>query len=93
MASPLPLVAKLEQQKELAEWKLAQLLREVSAGVASSSLKKRVLRARKTVEKLRGRLRRISGTLSEHRSSSARRQAGTKADRRTSDRGNIYGLG
>ena len=71
MPSPMPLAAKLEQQKQLAELKLAQVLREVGAGGASSSQKMRVLRAKKAVERLRGRLR---------------TQAGTKADRRTSDR-------
>ena len=71
MPSPMPLVAKLEQQKQQAELKLAQVLREMDAGDASSSQKMRVLRARKAVERLRGRLR---------------TQAGAKADRRTSDR-------
>ena len=71
MPSPMPLVAKLEQQKHQAEQKLAQVLREMDAGGASSSQKKRAERARKAVERLRGRLR---------------TQAGTKADRRISDR-------
>ena len=67
----MPLDAKLEQQKLLAEMKLAQVLREMGAGGASSSQKKRADRARKAVERLRGRLR---------------TQSGAKVDRRTSDR-------
>ena len=74
----------------MAEKKLAQILREVSAGGASSSQKMRALRAKKAVEKLRSRIRRSTGQLVENRSSSTRRQAGTKADGRTSDRGHLW---
>ena len=84
--APLPSeVAKMTRLKELAELKLAQILSSVGAGGASRAEKKKIERAKKAVERLRSRLRRSSGQLVENRTSAARRQAGSKADRRISD--------